>query len=163
MAAKSSQKHAKPLYRKVNTRARGVHHQYGGDYRDNRSTLRADSTKMSRGKRRGLDYTPLYNFLLKSIGRNWDDIYSDVVARVEDREAIFHIVARNELEIKPYVCVNEASYYSGLHIDEHGILQITAPDLNESSLEPSCACCTHTFNGIPFVKKYTVYSVNGEC
>ena len=27
----------KPLYRKVNTKARGVHHNKGGDYADNRN------------------------------------------------------------------------------------------------------------------------------
>ena len=31
-------KEKEPLYRKVNTRARGVHHDFGGDYKNDRNT-----------------------------------------------------------------------------------------------------------------------------
>src|SRR5687767_1318054 len=70
----------KPLYRKVNTRARGVHHGFGGDFRHERNTKRfkeADATRgsMHASGNRGLDYTPLFRFLLSSVGRNWDDVY----------------------------------------------------------------------------------------
>jgi hypothetical protein len=26
--------------------------------------------------------------------------------------------------------------------------------LRVEDMEPTCACCTHTFNGVPFTRKY---------
>ncbi|HQR43069.1 MAG TPA: hypothetical protein PLX97_10310, partial [Gemmatales bacterium] len=57
-----------PLYRKVNTRAHGVRHRFGGDYRSRRRNLEDSRTGMSQGVRRGLDYTPLFRFLLSRLG-----------------------------------------------------------------------------------------------
>jgi len=155
MADRSNSKQLKPLFRKVNTRARGVHHNVGGEYRYGRNSAQPDNTKMSQGKRRGLDYTPLYKYLIKSVGRDWNEIYSEVLTRVAERDAIFHIVAKSETEAEPYVRVGESSYYSGLYIDSNGVLQMTAPEVNEASLAPSCVCCTHTFNGVPFEQSYS--------
>jgi hypothetical protein len=58
----------KPLYRKINTRARGVHHYHGGDFRNHRSSKNADLISMRSGIRRGLDYTPLFRFLISRVG-----------------------------------------------------------------------------------------------
>ena len=63
-------KQKKPLYRKVNTRARNVHHKFGQDYSKSKRTKRPD-TSMKRGVRRGLDHTPLYKFLLSKVGQDW--------------------------------------------------------------------------------------------
>ena len=56
------------LYRKVNTKTHGVRHDYGGDFKNTRNKKEEsfDQTrgKMSGRKNRGLDYTPLFKFLL---------------------------------------------------------------------------------------------------
>lgn len=67
----------KPLYRKVNTRARGVRHRSGGEYRHERNSKRErrnEDAEVSRGsmhgrQQRGLDYTPLFKFLLSKVGK----------------------------------------------------------------------------------------------
>jgi hypothetical protein len=46
----------------------------------------------------------------------------------------------------------ESSYYRGMYIDDNGVLQRVDPTMGRQNLEPSCACCTHTFNGAPFTK-----------
>ena len=91
----------KPLYRKVNTTARGCHHQSGQDFKHERHTkkgeqLNKQSVKMKRGVERGLDYTPLYMFLLSKVGKKWDDVYSEAISRLDKSEPIFYIVAKNE-------------------------------------------------------------------
>ena len=58
-----------PLYRKVNTRARGVFHHKGGRARWERNTKAAKRNAAMRGSmhpggQNGLDYTPLFRFLL---------------------------------------------------------------------------------------------------
>ena len=111
-----------PLYRKVNTRARGVHHHFGGDYRHQRNTADEDDPTRTRGsmhgsKRRGLDYTPLFRFLLSKVGEDWDAVYGEADARLDRPDPIFWLVARTEADERDYVCLGESSYYSGLTID----------------------------------------------
>ena len=96
--------HSKPLYRRVNTTAHGVHHLHGGDFRasrgkDDRSTRGA----MHGGQRRGLDYTPLFKFLLSRVGDDWDQIHSAALARLDREEPIYWLVARSEAERQPKV------------------------------------------------------------
>ena len=148
-------KRPKMLYRKVNTKARGVHHHFGGDYRHVRNGKGAESVKMKRGVRRGLDYTPLYMFLLSKLGQAWDGIYAEAVNRLDHPDPIFHLVARSPEQQQAVVCVGESTYYSGLYVDAQGFLQKVAPELGPEHLEPRCACCTHTFNGKRLVQKYT--------
>jgi hypothetical protein len=62
-----------PLYRKVNTRTRGVHHHKGGRARWERGTKAATQNEAQRGSmhaggQNGLDYTPLFRFLLSKVG-----------------------------------------------------------------------------------------------
>jgi hypothetical protein len=62
-----------PLYRKVNTRTRGVHHHKGGRARWERGTKAATQNEAQRGSmhaggQNGLDYTPLFRFLLSIVG-----------------------------------------------------------------------------------------------
>lgn len=146
------QNRKKPLYRKVNTKARGVHHDFGGDYKNNRKEKALVS--MRNGAQRGLDYTPLFKFLLSKVGENWDNVHSEAVARLDKEEPIYWMVSKNTENQNDFVRLSESSYYSGLFIDEKNILQKVAPDLSEDTLTPFCNCCTHTFNGVPFTKKY---------
>lgn len=97
--------------------------------------------------KRGLDYTPLFRFLLSKVGQNWDEIFSEARSRLDKTDPIFWMVAMNEQEKKDYVRVGESSYYSGLFVDENGILQIHNPNLKAVDMMPFCNCCTHTFNG----------------
>jgi hypothetical protein len=142
-----------PLYRKVNTQTHHVHHGTGGDFRARRGALEgSDATRdaMHGKQRRGLDYTPLFRFLLSRVGAEWDGVYREAVARLDRPDPIFWLVARHEHERREMVRVGESTYYSGLYIDDSGILQIVNPDLRVEDLSPSCSCCTHTFNGVRF-------------
>ena len=152
----------KPLYRKVNTRARGVHHRTGGDYRHERNSKRERSNEteeVSRGSMhgkqlRGLDYTPLFRFLLSKVGEAWEAIHKEAIERLDSEEPIYWIVARNEQEKIAYVRIGENALFSGLYVDGHGKLAKVAPELKNEDLVPNCSCCTHTFNGVVLVKKF---------
>jgi hypothetical protein len=143
----------KPLYRKVNTRAHNVRHRVGGDYRDQRNDEDARSP-MTRGVRRGLDYTPLFRFLLSRVGSDWDEVHGEAVSRLDATEPIFWLVALRKEDGKDVVRVGESSYFSGLYVDEENRLRVVAPEIGPESLDPSCPCCTHTLNGVPFVRPY---------
>lgn len=141
----------KPLYRKVNTKARGVHHDFGGDYKQLRHKKR-DSLETTKGsmhgkKRRGLDYTPLFRFLLSKVGSNWSETFEEAKSRLDQTEPIFWLVALKEEDRQDYVRIGESSYYSGLFVDEEGKLRLSKPQFTAEDLVPFCDCCTHTFNG----------------
>jgi hypothetical protein len=144
----------KPLYRKVNTTARGVHHNIGGDFRNHRRTEEYDSIGMKSGVQRGLDYTPLFKFLLSKVGQTWDKVHSEAISRLDKPDPIFWMVSLDRDQAEDVVVIGSNSYFSGLYIDSSGMLQIVNPTIGPESLEPTCACCTHTFNGHPFTKKY---------
>ena len=153
----------KPLYRKVNTTAHGVHHRFGGDFSDTRNQTKLDSVphsrSMPRGVRRGLDYTPLFRFLLSRVGKAWNETFSEAVARLDQKAPIFWLVALREEDAQDYVRIGEASYFSGLKVDSDGVLQIVNPSIGPHSLVPHCPCCTHTFNGLPYTQPYQAESV----
>lgn len=139
------------LYRKVNTKAHGVHHNFGGDYKDSRNK-KSESVEKVTGtmfgkKERGLDYTPLFRFLLSKVGSNWNEVFSEAKSRLDKSEPIFWLVALNKNEQVEFVRVGESSYYSGLFVDDNSILQIVNPNLKAIDMKPFCSCCTHTFNG----------------
>ena len=142
----------KPLYRKVNTRARGVRHQFGGDYRHVRTTKGAESDRgsMHGTKQRGLDYTPLFRFLLSKVGEPWDDVFSEAASRLDKTEPVFWLVALREDERRDTVRVGESTHFSGLYVDDGGTLQLVNPDLRPEDMAPTCTCCTHTLNGVRF-------------
>ena len=149
----------KPLYRKVNTRTRGVHHIKGGEYCHESNTKAEKSSEATRGsmhgkQRRGLDYTPLFRFLLSKVGEDWSRVHSEAVSRLDTEAPIFWMVARSEADKRPCVRIGESSIYSGLYVDENGKLTKVAPHLRNEDLRPDCPCCTHTFNGVPLVRKY---------
>ena len=139
------------LYRKVNTKARGVHHDFGGDYSNTRhakkETVEQTKGSMFGKKERGLDYTPLFRFLLSKVGCNWEEVFNEARSKLDRTDPVFWMVALQDAEKKDYVRIGESSYYSGLYVDEDGILQITNPHLKALDMKPFCSCCTHTFNG----------------
>ena len=139
------------LYRKVNTKAKGVHHDFGGDFKNSRNSKK-ETFQQAKGtmfgtKERGLDYTPLFKFLLSKIGRNWNEVFSEAKSRLDKQEPIFWIVALNEEEKKDYIRIGESTFFSGLFVDNDGILQLVNPNLKAVDMKPFCDCCTHTFNG----------------
>ncbi|MFN6952320.1 MAG: hypothetical protein ACK4NE_06980 [Albidovulum sp.] len=144
-----------PLYRRVNTTARGVHHNRGGEYRWSRGKDdRFARGAMPKGKQRGLDYTPLFRFLLSKVGQDWDAVHSEAVSRLDKPDPIFWLVARTEDDRKPFIVTGESTYFSGLYVDDGNRLALVAPGLRNEDMRPGCACCTYTFNGAPFVRKY---------
>ena len=151
-----------PLYRKVNTLARGVRHQSGGEARWQRNTKaeKAETDagltrgKMAQGVRRGLDYTPLFRFLLSKVGQDWDAVQAEAIARLDRPDPIYWLVARTEEARQTVVWLGESSRFSGLYVDDDNRLQKVAPDLTADDLEPLCRCCTHTFNGQRLTRPY---------
>lgn len=147
-------KQKEPLYRRVNTRTRGVRHG-GGEYRWTRH-LRAEKARpqsMHGKERQGLDYTPLFRFLLSRVGSDWTTTHSEAVSRLDTPDPIFWLVAIHEADRKNIVRVGESSYYSGLYVDADNTLRVVDADIRIEELQPHCTCCTHTFNGKPFVRK----------
>lgn len=148
----------KPLYREANTLARGFHHPAGGDYRDIRNTKAEQVYDRTRGPMRpvdhnlrvGRDYTPLFMFLLSAVGRPWSDVHHEVLARLDSDEPLYWMVALDEVDRAEVVRLGDNSFYSGLFVDEGGLLRVTNPDLTAAEMTPTCSCCTHTFNGVPF-------------
>ncbi|MFT5680122.1 MAG: hypothetical protein ACI8RZ_001027 [Myxococcota bacterium] len=138
-----------PLYRKVNTRTRGVHHHTGLDFTHRRNTKNpGNEAAMHAGKRRGLDYTPLFRFLLSRIGEDWDAVFAQAAPRLDRVAPIYWLVARQPHEQRATVRVGESTYYSGLYINDDRQLAVVDPTVTPETLEPSCACCTHTLNGV---------------
>jgi hypothetical protein len=148
----------KPLYRPVNACARGVWRGHGGgDYAWSRHARQDTPTtqgSMHKGLKRGRDYTPLFRFLLSRIGHDWTATYSEAVSRLDRPEPIFRMVARNEKERRPRFCTGENAFFSGLYIDADNRLALVDPALRIEDMEPSCPCCTHTFDGVPFTRKF---------
>lgn len=140
-----------PLYRKVNTKARNVHHNFGGDFKysrhKKRETLEQSKGSMHGKKERGLDYTPLFRFLLSKVGSNWDEVFSEAKSRLDKTEPIFWLVTLNQNDKEDVVRIGEASYFSGMYVDDDGNLQLSNQNLQTTDLKHYCECCTHTFNG----------------
>ncbi|CDH26784.1 hypothetical protein [Xenorhabdus bovienii] len=144
----------KKLYRRVNTTTHFVFH-HGGEYRWERAKqklIREDMPHflpMKSKQRRGLDYTPLFMFLLSKVGEKWDAVHSEAVQRLDSPEPLFWIVALHEHEQRDYIRCGESSYYSGLFVDKSGFLRKVNSHLSANDIPIQCQCCTHTFNGVP--------------
>src|SRR5690606_13255061 len=110
-----------------------VHHDSAGDFKHTRNskkeTPEQTKGKMSGGKERGLDYTPLYRFLLSKAGCDWDAVYSEAKSRLNQSKPIFDMVALQEDDKEDFIRTGESSYFSGMYVDDDGILQISNPDL----------------------------------
>ncbi|MBS1586493.1 MAG: hypothetical protein JSS82_13210 [Bacteroidetes bacterium] len=143
----------KTLYRKYNKLARGFHHNsLGGEFRHQRNTKglkNLEGSQMSIGRTsEGYDYTPLFRFLLSRVGRNWDEVFSEAVQRLDKQEPIFWIVDLH-FEQGDYgvVRIGESSHCSKLTV-QNDLLVIADPEATAPA--KSCTCCTHTFNGIAY-------------
>lgn len=157
--ARQNAREKKPLYRSVNTRTHGVTHGHGGEARWARNAKAAKCDQSMRGSmhahhRHGRDYTPLFRFLISRVGDDWDEVFSEAVARLDSPDPIFWLGARRPEDRQPAVRVGDNTYYSGLYVDAQNRLAKVDPALRLEHMEPSCACCTHTFNGARFVKPY---------
>ena len=146
-------KEIKPLYRKEADK-RNNHHFKGGDAKYDRNTKKGVSKSMKKNVQRGLDYTPLYKFLLSKVGEDWDLVHSEALSRLDKEEPIYHIVARNDIEMIDYTICGESSYYSKLFVDADNKLQKVNPELKNEDLYPHCWCCTYTFNGTKLQKTW---------
>jgi hypothetical protein len=149
-----------PLYRKVNTRTHGMHRHGGGEYKWTRGSKASEVDQSTIGSMHaktlhGLDYTPLFKFLLSRVGRNWSETYGEAVKRLDREEPIFWLVARSDIERRASVRTGENSFFSGMFVDDNGQLALVSPNLRIEDMVPFCPCCTHTFNGKPFVRSFS--------
>ena len=145
------------LYRSFNSRTHGVRHGSCRAYRYERNTKSERNTLANRGSmhshlRHGFDYTPLFRFLLSKVGHPWTKVFSEANARLDRPEPVFWMVALHESDKQEYVRTDENSYYSGLWVDEAGLLQKVNPQLTPELMDPFYDCCTHTFNGVVFAQ-----------
>ena len=137
----------------MNTRTYGVRHGSGAKARWERNTKAAglDGAKhgsMHSGQRHGFDYTPLFKFLLSRVGKDWDAVHSEAVARLDHDDPISWMVATDRSEGRALFRAGESSYFSGLFVDDQNRLAVVDPDLTPQTMQPFCACCTHTLNGV---------------
>ena len=91
----------KTLYRKVNTTARGVSHNHGDDFSNSRNSK--NFPNMKKDVRRGLDYTPLFKFLLSKVGHEWNEVHAEAKSRLIEESPIFWIVHRNLDSAEDYI------------------------------------------------------------
>lgn len=152
----------KKLYRKENKKVFNYKGNKGGDFCHSRNTKAMngfEGTHMSMhgSKERGMDYTPLFKFLLSKVGQKWDDVYSEAISRLDKKEPIFWMVdlQPNEND-KGVVRLGESSYYSKLTVNKEGVLIKVNPDLTTDTMFTSCNCCTHTFNGVMYKTGITI-------
>src|SRR5574343_796211 len=108
--------------------------------------------KMKRKYKDGYDYTPLYRFLHSRVGRDWDEVYSEAISKLPERnpKPIWHIVYHKnqcvyedgKLMIRdsrgvistPKAVTNtwdryySSSYWSNLYIDQENKLRFVDKD-----------------------------------
>lgn len=159
MASKSEQGKKSPLFRKVNSKARNARHGNGGEARWNRNVKGTAENpshflKVKSNHRHGLDYSPLFKFLISRVGKPWASTHSDATSRLDKEEPIFWLVAKSKAEARELVRIGDSSYYGGLFVDEDGILQQVDPDVTASDFLPGCPCCTHSYNGTRLTRKF---------
>lgn len=142
------------LYRKDNKTTIRYHGTKGLSFRHDRNTKRLKEFEGNfmpmKKEKLGMDYTPLFKFLLSKVGQKWNNVYSEAVKRLDKEEPIFWMIIPNQTENKQIfesgvIRLGENTQYSALTVDENGILVKIKPDA--LPYKPSCTCCTHTFNG----------------
>lgn len=142
-------KEKKPLYRTVNTRSIRVnyHRGFGPDSKHDRNTKQGLRKSMA-SKKLGLDFRPLFLFLQSSVGKKWDDVYSEAKSRIPSDKGyvIDYVFCKDRSPDSEYFIIHDNCYYSRLMVDDNGILQKYS-NLTIEKMYPSCDCCTHTFNG----------------
>ena len=67
---------------------------------------------------------PLYQFLDKSVGRPWDDVYSEIRTNINPTKAIdFHVLQHVGWHVDLHRHgTHDHRYYGGLYVDDDGIL-----------------------------------------
>lgn len=86
---------SRKLYRSVNTTTRHRSNNPGAEYRWERNRKKVgDELQVKRetmhGKQKhGRDYTPLFYFQIKHIGKSWGEIFSEVCGRIDTTEPVF--------------------------------------------------------------------------
>lgn len=162
-------KEKKPLFRKEKKTGLSTHYYVstGSDFRHQRHTKKmkeydGNHMPMKSGKF-GVDYTPLYLFLLSKIGCKWDEVFSEICERLplEHRKSIFRMVrliesvfqSRNyhSNDVMPSVRIGENSYWNTLEVI-NGVLVKVDPNFTAKDCVIGCTCCTHSFNGKPIKK-----------
>lgn len=109
----------KKLYRRESVTSKGSIAS-GGEYRWGRHGKQADDEQLPlresiHGRiQHGMDYTPLFQFLLSKVGQPWNEVHSEAVSRLDKPAPIFYLVALHRKNWRSYVCCGESSYYSGL-------------------------------------------------
>ena len=90
------------------------------------------------------------------MGQPWNDFYKDVKPRLNSTIPIHWMVSTNKdvNTLLGYIRVGESTYYSSLYVDNKGLLQYVDKTIDHTTLEPTCKCCTYTFNGKRFTNKY---------
>lgn len=148
-----------PLYRKVNTKARGCSHIKGSNFRYVRNKKNPDEG-MKQGVSRGLDYTPLFRFLLSKVGEDFDHVHSEAISRLDRKDPIYWMVKtdRNrkfDWQVSDISGCSEGkfrfgnAFFNTLYVDSDNKLQKVDPSITVNDITPNCDCCTHTFNGKP--------------
>ena len=124
----------KPLYRTVNTRSHHVNHYrgIGPDAKNDRNTKEGLKKSMN-SRKLGLDFKPLFMFLLSKVGEKWDDVYSEAKARIPSTE--LHVIEWMFGDFDT-VRLGDNAYYSSLIVDEDGILQ----KKSTIGIESICSC-----------------------
>lgn len=138
-------KQKEPLYRKVNSKALRCRHNKGENYRMARNTKHEESSKMKQGVQRGLDYTPLFKFLLSKVGEDFDSVFSEARSRVDKVDPIKWMIVESKDNEQSFR--NENAFFNTLYVDENNKLQKVNPNLTVNDFTAKCDCCTHTFNG----------------
>ena len=170
----------KPLYRKVSkTTHNGYEH---ADYMKNprskysRHTKNGMPRKMAtREDREGYglyDYTPLYKFLLKQEGRDWDDVWKECNERLNTTEPVHYMVVNiyknglvnpnYEIDREPsigvgfngkrfypgkYFCYGEGASFSTMYVDENNKLQFVDKNFKRGPAYEIERRWGETFNG----------------
>lgn len=108
----------KKLYRRESVTSRGPIAS-GGKYRWERHGKQVDDEQLPLREsmhgqiQHGMDYTPLFQFLLSKVGQPWNEVHSEAVSRLDKEAPIFYLVALHRKNWQSYVCCGESSYYSG--------------------------------------------------
>lgn len=159
----------KPLYRKVNTTCHGgkMYHGNHEEYERGTKQTKKQKSKMKGGQQHhGLDYSPLFGFLRKNVGKKWSELHPKIITRLPSEMRYnplkFSVLSYKEYlnmyeldEVKEVFGFGESTTHSLMYVDENDLLQFVNPNLTVENMTISCRCCTHTFNGkvIPLHKR----------
>jgi len=138
---------------------------YKGNFAGRRvDTTRMDKSDRSMNRNHGrveFNHSPLYQFLLVNVGRNIDDIISEVKPRLNNMSAFWWVV-KNPLEVKSrfnnnkdqIARVGENGYWSTFSYGEDKILYINQPNFSISIMELAKMQLnrgeTFSFNGVGY-------------